>query len=121
MMVYLILASAAFMGGAFAAGLLVVILGIRRGDHGKRLTGRPASNSEAFARRLLTGSRGYGSPSNTGGGPVSRITDVSAVAISARHCTESDCMKCRARSRWMRRKSWRSRKSVNRRMRGRKR
>jgi hypothetical protein len=51
---------------------------------------------------------------------VSMITDLSIVAISARHCTEMDCKKCRARSRWMRRKSWRSRKSVNRRMRGRK-
>ncbi len=68
MMAYLILASVAFIGGAFAAALLVVIVGIRRGDHGKRLTGRPASNSEAFARRLLTGSRGYGSAGNTGEG-----------------------------------------------------
>ena len=68
MMAYLILASVAFISGAFAAGLLVVIVGIRRGDHGKRLTGRPASNSEAFARRLLTGSRGYGSAGNTGEG-----------------------------------------------------
>jgi hypothetical protein len=51
---------------------------------------------------------------------VSRITDFSTVTTSARHCTESDCKKCRARFRWMRRKSWRSRKSVNRRMRGRK-
>ena len=48
------------------------------------------------------------------------ITDLSIVAIPARHCTEMYCKKCRARSRWMRRKSWRSRKSVNRRMRGRK-
>jgi hypothetical protein len=46
---------------------------------------------------------------------VSRLIDLSAAAISARHCTEFDCKKCRARFRWMRRKSWRSRKSVNRR------
>ncbi len=39
MVAYLILASVVFMGGAFAASLLVVIIGIRRGDHGKRLTG----------------------------------------------------------------------------------
>jgi hypothetical protein len=51
---------------------------------------------------------------------VSRITDACAAAISARHCAESDCKKCRARFRWMRRKAWRSRKSVYRRMRGRK-
>jgi hypothetical protein len=68
MMTYLILSSVAFIGGAYAAGLLVVILGIRRGDHGKRLTGRTAGNSEAFARRLLTGSRGYGSADDTGEG-----------------------------------------------------
>lgn len=68
MMAYLILSSVAFMGGAFAGGLLVVIIGINRGDHGKRLTGRPSGNSEAFARRLLTGSRGYGSADNTGEG-----------------------------------------------------
>ena len=52
---------------------------------------------------------------------MSRVTDVSTAAvISIRHCHEFDCKKCRARSRWLRRKSWRSRKSVNRRMRGRK-
>ena len=68
MMAYLILSSVAFMGGAFAGGLLVVIIGINRGDHGKRLTGRPAGNSEASARRLLTGSRGYGSADNAGEG-----------------------------------------------------
>ena len=68
MLVNLILGSVALMGGAFAGGLFLVILGIRRGDHGKRLTGRPANNSEAFARRLLTGSRGYRSVGNTGEG-----------------------------------------------------
>ena len=68
MMACLILASISFMGGVFAGCLLVVIIGIRRGDHGKRLTGRPANSPEAFARRLLTGSRGYGSVGNTGEG-----------------------------------------------------
>ena len=29
---------------------------------------------------------------------MSRITDLSAVVISARHCNEFDCKKCRARS-----------------------
>jgi hypothetical protein len=51
---------------------------------------------------------------------VTRITDLSAVASPVWHCAESDCKKCRARFRWMRRKAWRSRKSANRRMRGRK-
>jgi hypothetical protein len=64
MLADLILVSVAFIGGAFAGGVLLVTLGIRRGDHGKRLTGHPGSNSEAFARRLLTGSRGYDSTSD---------------------------------------------------------
>lgn len=51
---------------------------------------------------------------------MSRITDLSVVITAARHCNEFDCVKCRARHRWMRRKSWRSHKSTNRRMRGRK-
>jgi hypothetical protein len=68
MMASLIVGSVAFMGGVFAGCLLVVIIGIRRGDHGKRLTGSAASNSEAFARRLLTGSRGYDVPGDAGEG-----------------------------------------------------
>jgi hypothetical protein len=55
-----------FVSGASAASLLVTIIGIHRGDHGKRLTGPAASNSEAFARRLLTGSRGYDFPDDAG-------------------------------------------------------
>ena len=65
---YLILTSAVLIGAASAASLLVVIIGIHRGDHAKRLTGRPGSNSEAFARRLLTGSRGYDFPGDAGEG-----------------------------------------------------
>ena len=61
---YLILTSAVLIGGASAGSLLVVIIGIHRGDHAKRLTGRPGSNSEVFARRLLTSSRGYDFPSD---------------------------------------------------------
>ncbi|MGH3245348.1 MAG: hypothetical protein ACRDOI_03930 [Trebonia sp.] len=58
MLLHLILASAALMAAMFAGGLLVAIIGIRRGDRGKRLYGKPASRTEAFARRMLTGSRG---------------------------------------------------------------
>jgi hypothetical protein len=68
MVAYLILASVIFISGASAGSLLVVIIGIRRGDHGKRLTGPAANNSEAFARRLLTGSRGYDFPGDAGEG-----------------------------------------------------
>ena len=47
----------------------MVIIGIRRGDHCKRLTGRPGgSTPEAFARHLLVGSRGYHSSHDTGEG-----------------------------------------------------
>jgi hypothetical protein len=43
------------------------------------------------------------------------------VVVSARHCNEPGCDKCRARSHWLRRKAWRSRKSPNRSARDRKR
>ena len=53
---------------------------------------------------------------------MSRVTDLSAVVVvSARHCNQLDCEKCRARYRWMRRKAWRSGKSPNRSARDRKR
>jgi hypothetical protein len=68
MVTYLILTSVAFVAGAVAAGLLVVVIGIHRSDRGKRLTGLAATNSEVFARRLLTGSRGYDFPSDAGEG-----------------------------------------------------
>jgi hypothetical protein len=68
MLINLILGSVALMSTAFAGGLLVVIIGIHRGDHCKRLTDRPGSTSEAFARQLLVGSRGYDSPHDTGEG-----------------------------------------------------
>ncbi len=58
MLLHLILGSAALMAGLFAGGLLLVVIGIRRGDRGKRLYGRAASRTEVFARRMLTGSRG---------------------------------------------------------------
>jgi hypothetical protein len=66
--VNLILGSVALMGTAFAVCLFMIIVGIHRGDRRKRLTGRPRSNCEAFARRLLTGSRGYELPKDAGEG-----------------------------------------------------
>jgi hypothetical protein len=45
---------------------------------------------------------------------MSSITDLASttpIAYSARHCHDINCRKCAARFRWMRRKSWRSRKS----------
>lgn len=57
-MLHLILASAAVLAALFTIGLAVMIIGIQRGDRGKRLTGRPEGLAEAFTRRLLTGSRG---------------------------------------------------------------
>ena len=43
------------------------------------------------------------------------------VVVAARHCSDLDCDKCRARYRWLCRKAWRSRKSPNRSARDRKR
>ena len=58
MLLHLILGSAALMAAMFTGVLLLVIVGIQRGDHAKRLTGRPVGCTEALARRMLTGSRG---------------------------------------------------------------
>jgi hypothetical protein len=66
MPVCLILGSVALIGTALAGGLLLVIIGIRRGDRCKRLTDRPGGISEAFARYLLVGSRGYHSSDEAG-------------------------------------------------------
>jgi hypothetical protein len=68
MLISLILGSVALMSAVFAGGLLVIIVGIRRGDRCKRLTGQPGSTSEMFARQLLSGSRGYDSPRDAGKG-----------------------------------------------------
>ena len=58
-------AAAALLGGISTGVLVLAIVGIRRGDHGRRLTGRPANGTEAFARRMLTGSRGYTTRADT--------------------------------------------------------
>ena len=64
----------------FTAGLLLAVIGIQRGDHGKRLTGQPDGRAEAFARRLLTGSRGC-DPRRPGRPPMSRVTDLTAAVV----------------------------------------
>jgi hypothetical protein len=68
MLLHLILGSAALIGVIFTVGLALAIVGIQRGDRGKRLTGRPAGCSEAFARWMLTGSRGCDRSTHTGEG-----------------------------------------------------
>jgi len=57
-MLHLILGSVLLVAAALTIGLAVVIIGIHRSEHGKRLTGWPDGLSEAIARRLLVGSRG---------------------------------------------------------------
>ena len=57
-MLHLILCSTVLIAGFLTTGLAVVIIGIHRSEHGKRLTARPDGLSEAIARRLLVGSRG---------------------------------------------------------------
>jgi len=57
-MLHLILCSAVFVAGFLTVGLTVIIIGIHRSEHGKRLTCRPDGLSESIARRLLVGSRG---------------------------------------------------------------
>ena len=57
-MLHFILGLVAFLTGASAWLFILFVLGIRRGDHGKRLTGKPGSCAEVLTRRVLTGSRG---------------------------------------------------------------
>lgn len=121
MLLHFILGSAAFLGAIFAVGLVLAIVGIQRGDRGKRLTGRPVGHAEGIRPPDADRLAWLPPPRRHGGKPMSRVTDLTAVVVSARHCTELDCEKCRARYRWRRRKSWRSRKSPNRLARDRKR
>jgi len=64
MMLHIVLGSAALLALISAGGLLLAVIGIHRGDCGKRLTGRHAGLTEAVARRLLTGSRDCGTSSD---------------------------------------------------------
>ena len=115
MLLHLILGVRRSAGRSVRRGPDPAVLGIRRGDHGKRLTGKPGSCTEVLARRMLTGSRGCDVPRRRGGRPMSRTTDLSAVIVSPPvTATTLNCRKCRARFRWARRKAWRSRKSPNR-------
>ena len=67
-MLHLVLCSIVLVAGFLTAGLAVVIIGIHRSEHGKRLTSRPDGLSETIARRLLVGSRGC-RPGDTKDGP----------------------------------------------------
>jgi hypothetical protein len=58
MLLHVILGVVALLTGASATVLALLILGVRRDDRGKRLTGQPGSRSEMLSRRVLTGSRG---------------------------------------------------------------
>jgi hypothetical protein len=52
MLLHLILGSAALMAGMFTGGLLLVIIGIRRGDRGKRLAGQPVGRKRTRLREM---------------------------------------------------------------------
>jgi hypothetical protein len=58
MLLHVILGLVALLTCASAWLFVLLVLGIRRGDHGKRLTGKPGSCAEVLARHVLTGSRG---------------------------------------------------------------
>ena len=53
MFLHFILGLVAMLTGAFTTVLVLLILGIRRGDREKRLTGQPRSRSEVLAQRVL--------------------------------------------------------------------
>jgi hypothetical protein len=58
MFLHVIFGAVALLTGASATVMALLILGVRRGDRGKRLTGQPRSRSEMLSQRMLTGSRG---------------------------------------------------------------
>jgi hypothetical protein len=58
MFLHVIFSAVALLTGASATVMALLILGVRRGDRGKRLTGQPRSRSETLSQRMLTGSRG---------------------------------------------------------------
>jgi hypothetical protein len=59
MLLHLILGVVAVSAAVFIGGLALVIVGIHRSERGKRLTGQAGGPSEAFACRLLAGTRGW--------------------------------------------------------------
>ena len=58
MLLHLILGLVALLSGACTGLFALLVIGIRRGDHSKRLTGQPDGRAEVLARGVLTGSRG---------------------------------------------------------------
>ena len=58
MFLHFILGEVALLTGASATVLALLILGVRRGDRGKRLTGQPRGRSEMLSQQVLAGSRG---------------------------------------------------------------
>ena len=58
MFLHVILGAVALLTGASATVMALLILGVRQGDRGKRLTGQPRGRSEMLSQRVLTGSRG---------------------------------------------------------------
>jgi hypothetical protein len=58
MFLHVILGAVALLAGASATVMALLILGVRRGDRGKRLAGPPRGRSEMLSQRMLTGSRG---------------------------------------------------------------
>ena len=92
---HFILGAVALLAGASATVLALLILGVRRGDRGKRLTGQPRGRSEMLSRRVLTGSRGCDSRDNAEEGqcaalptlPLSLIPAVTATTSTAGNAT----------------------------------
>ena len=67
-MLHIIFAIVALLASASTWLFILLVLGIRRGDQGKRLTGKPGSCAELLARRVLTSSRGCDVRDNAGDG-----------------------------------------------------
>jgi hypothetical protein len=62
---YIILAASPTIFLGFVAFVVLIAVGVRKGDS-KRLTGKPKNSLEELARRVLTGSRGFDSDDEIG-------------------------------------------------------
>jgi hypothetical protein len=63
-LLFFLLGVVGFLTGLSIGLFALLVVGIRQGDQGKRLTGKPGNSAEGLARRMLTGSRGCVSQDN---------------------------------------------------------
>ena len=101
-------------GVALLAGVSLGILALSHSRNPPRRPGPPGQRARFTAgRNRAPASRRCPLPrrKQRGRRPVTRVSELIAIASIASHCTDPKCQKCSARIRWSRRKAWRTSKS----------